>query len=45
MSAEVAQKVGRGGAGNFYTKTDIETTLHKVRYMLFDELAYHESMC
>jgi hypothetical protein len=27
MSEELAQKIGRGGAGNFYTKKDLELTL------------------
>lgn len=48
MSDELAQKVGRGvgrgGAGNFYTKADIENALHMV-YQLPDGLASHEAIC
>ena len=27
MSEELAQKIGRGGAGNFYTKKDLDLAL------------------
>jgi len=30
MPDEIAQKIGRGGAGNFYTKADVENALNMV---------------
>jgi hypothetical protein len=43
MSDEIAQKVGRGGAGNYYTKADVENALHAV--YIHDVLVTHEAMC
>jgi hypothetical protein len=33
MSDEIAQKVGRGGAGNYYTKAEVENASHAVWLM------------
>jgi hypothetical protein len=40
MSDEIAQKVGRGGAGNFKTKADVENALNMVWHLL-DGLISH----
>ena len=39
MSDEITKKVGRGGAGNFYSKADVENASHVVTHFPY-ELAY-----